>query len=175
MRLSTHRMKRFYTDVKRNGDSVGGGSGWEICLPNSCIKDSSWNVSSPALLMSSPSSSVTCPASSVPVCLPLQPHRPHHSCLDHQNHRLTGETSHLPPSMHFNRRIFLLVFLVAQTLKKSAFKAGYLGLIPGSGRSPGEGNSCPLQYSCLGNPCGQKSVRGYSPQCHTESDTTEET
>ena len=26
------------------------------------------------------------------------------------------------------------------------------GLIPGSGRSPGEGNGYPLQYSCLGNP-----------------------
>ena len=30
--------------------------------------------------------------------------------------------------------------------------AGDMGLIPGSGRSPGEGNSNPLQYSCLGNP-----------------------
>ena len=27
-----------------------------------------------------------------------------------------------------------------------------LGSIPGSGRSPGEGNGNPLQYSCLGNP-----------------------
>ena len=30
--------------------------------------------------------------------------------------------------------------------------AGDAGSIPGSGRSPGEGNSNPLQYSCLGNP-----------------------
>ena len=30
--------------------------------------------------------------------------------------------------------------------------AGDLGSIPRSGRSPGEGNSNPLQYSCLGNP-----------------------
>ena len=30
--------------------------------------------------------------------------------------------------------------------------AGDLGLIPESGRSPGEGNGSPLQYSCLGNP-----------------------
>ena len=29
---------------------------------------------------------------------------------------------------------------------------GDTGLIPGPGRSPGEGNSNPLQYSCLGNP-----------------------
>ena len=36
--------------------------------------------------------------------------------------------------------------------KKSAYKAGDLGLIPGSGRPPGEGNGSPLQYSCLENP-----------------------
>ena len=30
--------------------------------------------------------------------------------------------------------------------------AGDVGLIPGSGRSPGEGSGNPLQYSCLGNP-----------------------
>ena len=30
--------------------------------------------------------------------------------------------------------------------------AGGLGLIPGSGRSPGKGNGNPLQYSCVGNP-----------------------
>ena len=35
--------------------------------------------------------------------------------------------------------------------KKSACNAGDLGLIPGSGRSPGEGNGNPLQYSCLEN------------------------
>jgi len=33
--------------------------------------------------------------------------------------------------------------------KESACNAGDLGLIPGSGRSPGEGNGYPLQYSCL--------------------------
>ena len=33
----------------------------------------------------------------------------------------------------------------------SACNAGDLGLIPGSGISPGEGNSNPLQYSCLEN------------------------
>ena len=34
----------------------------------------------------------------------------------------------------------------------SAGDARESGLIPGSGRSPGEGNGNPLQYSCLGNP-----------------------
>ena len=36
--------------------------------------------------------------------------------------------------------------------KASAYIAGNLGSIPGSGRPPGEGNGNPLQYSCLGNP-----------------------
>ena len=41
-----------------------------------------------------------------------------------------------------------------------------VGSIPGSGRSPGEGNSNPLQYSCLGNPTArgawQATVHGVS-------------
>ena len=37
-------------------------------------------------------------------------------------------------------------------VKASACNAGDVGLIPGSGRSPGEGNGNPLQYSCLENP-----------------------
>ena len=35
--------------------------------------------------------------------------------------------------------------------KESTCNAGDLGLIPGSGRFPGEGNGYPLQYSCLEN------------------------
>ena len=36
--------------------------------------------------------------------------------------------------------------------KESACNAGDLGLIPGSGRSPGDGNGNPLQFSCLEKP-----------------------
>ena len=36
--------------------------------------------------------------------------------------------------------------------KESACSVGDLGPIPESGRSPGEGNGHPLQYSCLENP-----------------------
>ena len=36
--------------------------------------------------------------------------------------------------------------------KASAYNAGDPGLIPGLGRSPGEGNGNPLQYYCLENP-----------------------
>ena len=47
--------------------------------------------------------------------------------------------------------------------KASAYNAGDPGSIPGSGRSPGEGNGNPLQYSCLENPmdggaCGLQSM-----------------
>ena len=37
-------------------------------------------------------------------------------------------------------------------VKVSACNVGDLGLIPRSGRAPGEGNGNPLQYSCLENP-----------------------
>ena len=37
-------------------------------------------------------------------------------------------------------------------VKVSAYSVGDLGSIPRSGRSPGEGNGNPLQYSCLENP-----------------------
>ena len=48
--------------------------------------------------------------------------------------------------------------------KESAFNVGDLGSIPRSGRSPGEGNGNPLQYSCLENSidggAGQAAVHG---------------
>ena len=56
--------------------------------------------------------------------------------------------------------------------KESACDDGDLGLILGLGRSSGGGN--PLQYSCLENPHGQRSLAGYSPWRHNESDTTEQ-
>jgi len=40
---------------------------------------------------------------------------------------------------------------VAQTVKNLPASTGDAGSIPGSGRSPGEGNGYPLQYSCLEN------------------------
>ena len=43
--------------------------------------------------------------------------------------------------------------------KVSAYNEGDLGLIPGLGRSPGEGNGNPLQYSCLENPMDEKPGR----------------
>ena len=44
------------------------------------------------------------------------------------------------------------------TGKESACNAGDMGLISGLGRSPGGGHGNPLQYSCLENPHGQRSL-----------------
>ena len=57
--------------------------------------------------------------------------------------------------------------------KESTCNAGDVGLIPRLGRSPGEGHGNPLQYSCLENPCGQRSLVGCSPWGCKELDTTE--
>ena len=46
---------------------------------------------------------------------------------------------------------------------------------PGLGRSPGGGNGNLLQYSCLENSHGQRSLMGCSPWGGKESDTTEAT
>ena len=43
----------------------------------------------------------------------------------------------------------------AKNLPANAGDAGDTGLIPGLGKSPGEGNNFPLQYSCLRNPMGR--------------------
>ena len=62
--------------------------------------------------------------------------------------------------------------LVSETMKESACNAAEPGSVPGSGRSPGEENGYPLQYSSLEN--GQKSLVGYNPWGRKESDTTEQ-
>ena len=47
---------------------------------------------------------------------------------------------------------------LAQMVKASACNVGDLGLIPGLGGFPGEGNDNPLQYSCLENPMDKRSL-----------------
>ena len=58
--------------------------------------------------------------------------------------------------------------------KESTCNAGDLDLIHGLGRSPGEGNGNPLQYFCLENPHGQRTLVSYSPRDLKESDMTEQ-
>ena len=52
-------------------------------------------------------------------------------------------------------RVTIHVGLGGSDGKVSAYNAGDLGSIPGSGRSPGEGHDNPLQYSCLEDPMGR--------------------
>ena len=64
---------------------------------------------------------------------------------------------HLPKKSTFFFSIYLLCVCVLKGFlggldgKASVYNAGDPGSIPGSGRSPGEGNGNPLQYSCLEN------------------------
>ena len=62
--------------------------------------------------------------------------------------------------------------LVVKNLPANAGDIRDMGLIPGSGRSPGGGHGNPLQYSCLENPHGQRTLAGYSPWDCKELDVT---
>ena len=52
---------------------------------------------------------------------------------------------------------------MAQLVKESTCNMGDPGLIPGLGKAPGGGHGNPLQYSCLENSHGQRSLVGCSP------------
>ena len=70
--------------------------------------------------------------------------------------------SHCLPYLHW---VCWWGFLGGSESKESACSAGDLGLISGLGRSPEGRQDYPLQYSCLENPYGQRSLVGYSPRC----------
>ena len=55
--------------------------------------------------------------------------------------------------------------------KESACNAGGQGSVPGLGRSPGEGNGNPLQYTCLGNPMDRGAWRAIGHGVAKELDT----
>ena len=57
-------------------------------------------------------------------------------------------------------------------VKNLPANAGDAGLISGSGRSPGEGNDNPLQYSCLGNPMDRGAWWATGHGVTKESDVT---
>ena len=69
--------------------------------------------------------------------------------------------------------VFIMGFPCGPAGKESTCNAGDLGLIPGLGRSPGGRHSNPLQYSCLKNPHGQRSLVGYSSGDRKELDMIE--
>ena len=58
--------------------------------------------------------------------------------------------------------------------KESACNAEDLGSIPWWERSPGGGHGNPLQYSCLENPHGQRSLVGYSQRSCKKLDMTKQ-
>ena len=59
-------------------------------------------------------------------------------------------------------------------IKNPPANAGDVDSVPELGRSPGEGNGNPLQYSCLENLHGQRSLVGHSSRGQKESDRTEQ-
>ena len=64
------------------------------------------------------------------------------------------------------------VVLVVKNPPANAGDIRDVGWIPGSGRSPGEGNGNPLQYSCLGNPMDRGTWKATVYGVKKESDMT---
>ena len=69
--------------------------------------------------------------------------------------------------------VYMRDFLIAQMVRNLPAMYETPGLIPGSGRSPGEGNGNSLQYSCLKNPMDrgawQATVQGVAELDRTEA------
>ena len=86
-------------------------------------------------------------------------------------------------SFCFENKITFLIYILQIIIdvagssdgKELACNAGGWGLIPGLGRSPGERNSNPLQYSCLGNPMDRVAWQATVQWSFKESHATEHT
>ena len=76
-----------------------------------------------------------------------------------------------PRLPHCRQTLYRLSHQGSPDGKESACNVGDPGSVPKLGRSPGEGNGNPLQYSCLENPVDRGAWQG--PQGRKESDTTE--
>ena len=63
-------------------------------------------------------------------------------------------------------------FPSGSVVKNLPTNAGDVSSIPGLGRSPGEGNGNPLQYSCLGNPMGREACQAIVCGSQRELDMT---
>ena len=86
---------------------------------------------------------------------------------------------HLTPGyylvLNYKRLLtILLSFPGDSAINNLPGNSGVSGSIPGLGRSPGEENDNPLQYSCLGKFQGQRSLGGSSPLGGTELDMTQQ-
>ena len=87
---------------------------------------------------------------------------------------MTGQLNNKNKFSNLPRNQASQVALVVKNPPANSGDIRDVGLIPGLGGSPGEGNGNPLQYSCLENPMA-RSLVGYGPQGRKESGTTEET
>ena len=94
---------------------------------------------------------------------------------------LTEQSKEGMPQNHINRDLHSVLQREDQGLwgstqreSPSARDLRDVGSIPGSGQSPGVRHGNPLQYYCLENPM-DRSLAGYGPHGHKESDTTEVT
>ena len=68
----------------------------------------------------------------------------------------------------------ILGFPEGSVSKESTCNVEDLSSVPGEGRSPGGRHGNPLQYSCLENPSGHRSLVGCSPWGHKELDMAEQ-
>ena len=75
-----------------------------------------------------------------------------------------------PDRLYIFKYCIYLGFPGGSVGKESACNVGDLGLITGLGRSPGGGHGNTVQYSCLENPHGQRSLVVYSLRARKESD-----
>ena len=91
-----------------------------------------------------------------------------------QKPRFASWVGKIPWQREWQPTPLFLAFPGGSDGKESACNEGDLGSIPGLGRSSGGGYGNILQYPCLENPHGQRSLVGYSPWDHKESDTTEQ-
>ena len=91
----------------------------------------------------------------------------------HLLYLLLWQADSLPLSCHWSpfpeRLVGLLCWLSG---KEPASNVGDVGLTPGSGRFAGEGNGCPLQYSCFGNPMNRGAWQATFHRVGKESKTT---
>ena len=76
---------------------------------------------------------------------------------DPHMYRSTDLLKKLPMQFHGRKELFAPSYTPCSSVgKESACNAADPGLIPGLGRSPGEGNGNPLRYSCLENPMDRR-------------------
>ena len=91
------------------------------------------------------------------------------ACCGSWGHKESDTTERL----NWTELIYYLDFPGGSDGKESACNSGDLGPIPGLGRSPGEGNGNPYQYSCLENPMDREAWQATVHEVAEELNTTE--